>query len=53
MTPTEMEALDDALREAGDFGRVVVVKRAGRIDIVEVVRSLKVRDPRQEELPMT
>jgi hypothetical protein len=53
MTPTTLAALEDALRDVGDWGTVELVIQNGRVAFVHTKRSVKLIDGRQQELPVT
>lgn len=53
MTPACLLAIEDALREVGDWGTVELVVERGRITFIGLKKSIKLVDGRQVELPMT
>jgi hypothetical protein len=40
LTPRQVQMIDDALQQVGDFGEVRLVVQRGRLRFVEIVRSL-------------
>ena len=53
MTDAQLSAIENAIREVGDFGTVELVIQNGRVAFVCPKRSIKVVDARQQELPVT
>jgi hypothetical protein len=50
MTPQQLAAIEDAIREVGSFGEVGIVIANGRVAFVTTKKSLAIRDQRQMEL---